>query len=143
VEVDCRPFACGETDCRISCASDDDCHPEFFCTDEATCEPRTQTLCDGDHTLVSVSGLEQDCSPFRCTEANACLSNCASSADCAGGFECSAEGQCEAPPLWKSPQDCSCRQAGASADGRIGWLALVAAASAVTARRRRRPSLRA
>jgi TATA-box binding protein (TBP) (component of TFIID and TFIIIB) len=138
VEVPCINFACGETACKTSCSSDDDCDPRFFCTDAGDCEPRTETLCDGDHTLISASGFEQSCSPFKCTEANACLSSCASNADCVDGFECSAEGQCEAPPLWRTESGCSCRAAG-SGDHRDEplWLAAGASMALFFARRRR------
>jgi WD40 repeat protein len=138
--VECVQYACGDDGCKTSCATNADCSALFRC-DGGKCVPRTDTECDGDHTLIGADGQRLDCSPYRCNAANVCLADCASSAECVLGSQCSADSKCTTPALPRVPDaSCGCRVVGATADSRwsAAALALLAAAAALSRARSRR-----
>ncbi len=138
----CAPYVCAESACRKNCETDE------HCVSPATCDKApgastgicvAGTKCDGDHTLTKTDGTTQDCAPFRCTAAGACLNNCISSADCVSGYVCNSDGLCEANvrAIGETVGCSSSRHPTRSGNGTwAGWLLLLGGA---LVRSRRKP----
>ncbi len=144
--VSCAPANCDGLGCGSgSCRDSEDCHPDYRCSkgvgaDVGECVLANATECDGDHTLTSADGNTQDCSPYRCTQAGACITKCTSSLECVRGRACSAGGDCVADTsTTETSAGCGCRSAGQRPSGDGAWLALGVVALAI---RRRRPARR-
>ncbi|MCA9622742.1 MAG: FG-GAP repeat protein [Myxococcales bacterium] len=81
----CSPFTCGDTSCRIECASNSQCQEGFFCRIETGECLTTDTLCDGS-TLRFPDGTTQDCGAYRCSDAGECYASCTSGVPCSDGY---------------------------------------------------------
>lgn len=87
----CLPYACDAASgvCVKSCVSDGDCSQGARCDTASGKCAVSSTTCKDDHTVVSPTGVEQPCDPYRCV-GGACRDSCTNVSDCASGFECKA-----------------------------------------------------
>lgn len=144
----CQLYVCGETACKTSCESDDDCaDPEQFECDSETklCVPREGTTCEDDHTVLTPEGERESCFPYRCESGASgaiCSTSCASTLDCAEGYVCDllqGQGTCVQPTDDAggdaSSEGCGCKVAGRSGRGGALWLGVVLAIGLLRRRR--------
>ncbi|MEZ4445159.1 MAG: hypothetical protein R3B72_39160 [Polyangiaceae bacterium] len=127
----CSPFVCGETSCRVDCASSSQCQEGFVC--------RIQTgeclsVCDGS-TVTFPDGSQEDCGAYRCTAAGECYSNCTSGVQCSDGYACSPDGACIPRPEGTDSPSCAARP---SRSDRRDWSWVALLVAGFMARRRRR-----
>ncbi|HEY4157238.1 MAG TPA: hypothetical protein VGM29_04040, partial [Polyangiaceae bacterium] len=72
--------------------------------------PVQTASCDGDHTVTSAQGAQQDCGAYRCSLATAaCLTRCSTNRDCSAGTTCGADAACTPPLPELSSRGCGCR----------------------------------
>jgi hypothetical protein len=130
-EVSCAGFRCddGESGCRTSCSSDDECLLDYIC-ENAVCSALEGPSCDGEHTVRIPSGDDTDCTPFTCdVDSDACRDRCSSINDCVAPAVCNTAGACVTAPQAPEVASCSCElPGGAQRDDAPRWLWLAAVA---------------
>jgi hypothetical protein len=120
----CRPFAPAGVSCNDG----------KVCDGAGKCALLGST-CDGDHTVRSADGSEQDCAPYKCESNGTCRSSCTSVVDCIAPAVCSASGKCEAPQESGNSGGCAVGRARGESSTFLGaFLVLLA-----VARRRAHP----
>jgi hypothetical protein len=85
----CAPFACderGET-CRLICDDNRGCAKGFVCDKQTSKCFRLATSCVDDLSLISTSGTNRSCEPYRCSM-GACRTFCKADNDCFPGHKC-------------------------------------------------------
>ncbi len=94
----CGTFACDPATQRCStfCTTVADCAAGAVCVN-GQCNMVETSACDGNHTVVSPDGSNQDCSPFRCN-GPACINRCVTVDDCLTPNVCDDKGKCVTPP---------------------------------------------
>ena len=122
------------------------CTADTDCALGNKCEPSTGkcvsgATCDGNHTVTGVTGQSTDCSPYKCTQAGACLQKCNSAADCVSSAVCNTGGSCMAPPssggASAEPSNrCGCLVVGGSDSLKVPWAVGGVAILALWRRRR-------
>lgn len=152
----CAPFACDDAgkQCRAGCNADAADPAQSGCDDSSDCKEgmciRRPTTCHDDNTAKLPNGDLQPCENYRCMldknnpEIGACLTECTTAYDCkvvAPGEEpliCDERGQCVARTFDDTIGPAtSCSTSPANDSSRFGWLAALALAGVVAARRNR------
>ncbi len=83
----CLPFACDAGACRSSCSTDNDCATGAACEVESGECAITGRTCSDAFTVITPSGAETDCRPYRCQAGN-CREQCTANSGCADGYLC-------------------------------------------------------
>ncbi|HEX2873680.1 MAG TPA: SUMF1/EgtB/PvdO family nonheme iron enzyme [Polyangiaceae bacterium] len=150
--MSCLPYRCvpGGNTCASECATSEDCAAGAQCNRNTGECAVTDATCKDQSTVLSPSGVETDCEPYRCS-AGTCRDSCSTSNDCVAGYACEV-GVCradddeggagEGPTSTSVNKDsgCSCRTAGAPVGGSAGaWVGLLGAL--LLARRRARSTV--
>lgn len=151
VSTTCGEYICLDTtSCRVDCKVKDDCLAGNLCSN-GKCIPG-QTTCgdaDGlqDNVVVStIPGIaDKRCEPYRC-ENGACKNVCETAYDCLPkkddkgnlvNYACDENRTCVPVDVTITETEASCSTAPLSQSSRFGWLAAMALAGLVAARRNR------
>ena len=140
----CGTFACDAATnrCTTLCSTVADCAAGAVCIN-GQCTTVESNACDGDHTVVSPNGTNQDCSPFKCS-GPACINRCVNVDDCVTPTVCDDKGKCVAPPP-NPPAPTGCAVALVSSRGKdtkgVGLLWLMSLGIGLAARRASRGGL--
>lgn len=82
----CSPWACEGSQCRTArCRSNADCAAGAQCEQGTETCVRIDYTCKDPFTVVSASGLETSCVPYKCS-AGRCRGECVDGSDCSTGF---------------------------------------------------------